>query len=82
MLAHKFFRMIFQCTSKKLIKCYLMLQKLNLENLLFLDIETVPETAQFSELSEEKQLLWEQKSKYQRKEEKEKGRCLSLQQYQ
>ena len=46
-----------------------MLQKLNLENLLFLDIETVPETAQFSDLSEEKQLLWDQKSKYQRKEE-------------
>ena len=34
-----------------------MLQKLNLENLLFLDIETVPETAQYSELSEEKKLL-------------------------
>ena len=46
-----------------------MLQKLNLENLLFLDIETVPETAQFSDLSEDKQLLWEQKSKYQRKED-------------
>jgi len=46
-----------------------MLQKLNLENLLFLDIETVPETAQHSELPEDKQLLWEQKSKYQRKED-------------
>ena len=46
-----------------------MLQKLNLENLLFLDIETVPETAQYSELPEDKQLLWEQKSKYQRKED-------------
>ena len=46
-----------------------MLQKLNLENLLFLDIETVPETAQFSDLSQDKQLLWEQKSKYQRKED-------------
>ena len=46
-----------------------MLQKLNLENLLFLDIETVPETEHYSELSEDKQLLWELKSKYQRKED-------------
>jgi uncharacterized protein YprB with RNaseH-like and TPR domain len=46
-----------------------MLYKINLENLLFLDIETVPESSSFNELSEEKQLLWEQKSKYQRKEE-------------
>ena len=46
-----------------------MLQKLNLENLLFLDIETVPETEHYSELSENKRLLWEQKSKYQRKED-------------
>ncbi len=46
-----------------------MLYKINLENLLFLDIETVPENSSFNDLSEEKQLLWEQKSKYQRKEE-------------
>ncbi|WP_394974265.1 3'-5' exonuclease [uncultured Croceitalea sp.] len=46
-----------------------MLYKINLENLLFLDIETVPENPSFNDLSEEKQLLWEQKSKYQRKEE-------------
>ena len=46
-----------------------MLYKINLENLLFLDIETVPEQPAFNELSEEKRLLWEQKSKYQRKEE-------------
>ena len=46
-----------------------MLQKLNLENLLFLDIETVPETEHYSTLSEEKKLLWKQKTKYQRKEE-------------
>lgn len=46
-----------------------MLYKINLENLLFLDIETVPEHLTFDELSEEKRLLWEQKSKYQRKEE-------------
>jgi uncharacterized protein YprB with RNaseH-like and TPR domain len=46
-----------------------MLYKINLENLLFLDIETVPESSSFNELTEEKQLLWEHKSKYQRKEE-------------
>lgn len=46
-----------------------MLYKINLENILFLDIETVPENATFDELSEEKKLLWEQKSKYQRKED-------------
>ncbi len=42
---------------------------MNLEHILFLDIETVPEKPSFSELTEEKQQLWEQKSKYQRKEE-------------
>lgn len=42
---------------------------MNLEHILFLDIETVPEEPSFDELSEEKQQLWEQKSKYQRKEE-------------
>ncbi|GAB1856949.1 3'-5' exonuclease [Flavobacteriaceae bacterium MHTCC 0001] len=46
-----------------------MIDKLNLENILFLDIETVPETQHFSELDETKQSLWESKSKYQRKEE-------------
>ncbi|MCB4807367.1 3'-5' exonuclease [Tamlana sp. 62-3] len=46
-----------------------MIQKLNLENILFLDIETVPETAHFSDLDETKQTLWEHKSKYQRKDD-------------
>ena len=46
-----------------------MLKRLNLDNLLFLDIETVPEHPSFTALPEEKQLLWEQKSKYQRKDE-------------
>jgi hypothetical protein len=42
---------------------------LNFENILFLDIETVPEVENFSELSEEKQELFAQKTAYQRKEE-------------
>jgi len=46
-----------------------MLQKINLEYILFLDIETVPEEIQFQDLDTEKQALWEHKSKYQRKEE-------------
>jgi uncharacterized protein YprB with RNaseH-like and TPR domain len=46
-----------------------MISKLNLENILFLDIETVPERQHFSELNEAKQELWELKSQYQRKEE-------------
>ena len=46
-----------------------MLQKINLEDILFLDIETVPQKATFEELSHTEQELWEQKSQYQRKEE-------------
>ncbi|WP_397364282.1 3'-5' exonuclease [Olleya sp. R77988] len=46
-----------------------MISKLNLENILFLDIETVPETENFSELDKTTQELWEAKSRYQRKEE-------------
>ncbi len=46
-----------------------MLYKLNLENILFLDIETVPQKERFGELDQERQMLWEQKSQYQRKDE-------------
>ena len=46
-----------------------MLKNVALNDILFLDIETVPETAEFGELDEEKKALWEQKSKYQRKDE-------------
>ena len=46
-----------------------MITKLNLENILFLDIETVPEEKNFSDLDTTKQELWENKSKYQRKDE-------------
>ncbi|MEP5256094.1 MAG: 3'-5' exonuclease [Winogradskyella arenosi] len=46
-----------------------MISKLNLENILFLDIETVPETAHYSDLDPTKQALWDAKSRYQRKEE-------------
>lgn len=46
-----------------------MISKLNLEHILFLDIETVPEAKTYSELDDTKKELWEAKSKYQRKDE-------------
>lgn len=46
-----------------------MLNKIKLENILFLDIETVPEVATFSELSSEKQELFALKTQYQRKDD-------------
>jgi len=46
-----------------------MNSKLNFENILFLDIETVPEVEKFSELSEIKQELFATKTAYQRKED-------------
>lgn len=46
-----------------------MLYKIPLENLLFLDIETVPLQPEYSLLDPDLQELWEQKTSYQRKEE-------------
>ncbi|WP_108425232.1 3'-5' exonuclease [Flagellimonas amoyensis] len=46
-----------------------MLYKLNLDHILFLDIETVPQSRLFTDLDETSQVLWEQKTQYQRKEE-------------
>lgn len=46
-----------------------MLYKINLEHILFLDIETVPEAPDFNDLDEAKKALWAQKSSYQRKDE-------------
>jgi len=46
-----------------------MLRKINLEHILFLDIETVPEEKSFKDLSEERKLLWEEKTTYKRKDE-------------
>lgn len=44
-----------------------MLEKINLQNILFLDIETVPETAEFNDLSKLKKELFAKKTEYQRK---------------
>ncbi|QNJ97427.1 3'-5' exonuclease [Constantimarinum furrinae] len=42
---------------------------MNLEHILFLDIETVPQIENFNDLDPVSQTLWEQKTQYQRKEE-------------
>jgi predicted PolB exonuclease-like 3'-5' exonuclease len=46
-----------------------MLKKINLEHILFLDIETVPQSQSFNELDDTSKVLYEQKTKYQRKED-------------
>ena len=46
-----------------------MIEKLRLDNILFLDIETVPEEENFNSLDGDMQQLWEQKTQYQRKED-------------
>lgn len=46
-----------------------MIKRLNLEHILFLDIETVPQHSHFDELDDASKILWEQKSLYQRKDE-------------
>jgi 3'-5' exonuclease len=46
-----------------------MLHRLNLEHILFLDIETVPQHPHFSDLDELTKQLWDQKTQYQRKDE-------------
>ncbi len=46
-----------------------MIEKINLANILFLDIETVPEASDFNALDPEMKDLWEHKTQYQRKEE-------------
>jgi uncharacterized protein YprB with RNaseH-like and TPR domain len=46
-----------------------MIEKINLNNILFLDIETVPEEENYQLLDTEIQSLWEQKTLYQRKDE-------------
>ncbi|MBK5284874.1 MAG: 3'-5' exonuclease [Bacteroidia bacterium] len=45
-----------------------MLDNISLENILFLDIETVPQSESFSNLSDEMKVLWEKKATYIRKE--------------
>ncbi len=46
-----------------------MIEKINLNHILFLDIETVPEEAHFNSLDDEMKALWEHKTQYQRKDD-------------
>lgn len=46
-----------------------MIVKVNLNHILFLDIETVPEAESYTLLDQEMQELWEQKTQYQRRDE-------------
>lgn len=46
-----------------------MLEKIRLENILFLDIETIPEEENFNDLDETKQELYSLKTQYQRKDD-------------
>jgi len=46
-----------------------MIEKIPLEHILFLDIETVPEFENYRELDPEMQSLWEAKTQYQRRDE-------------
>lgn len=48
-----------------------MLEKVNLEKILFLDIETVPQHKSFSDVPEKTQKLWEKKAAFLKKEEDE-----------
>ena len=46
-----------------------MIEKIRLDTILFLDIETVPQEEHFNSLDDEMKSLWEHKTQYQRKEE-------------
>ncbi|CAA7195068.1 3'-5' exonuclease [Chryseobacterium potabilaquae] len=46
-----------------------MIQNIPLERILFLDIETVPNSKSWDELPETEQKLWDKKTKFQRKED-------------
>lgn len=46
-----------------------MIARLNLENILFLDIETVPQERSFADLDDEFKALYADKTRYQRKDE-------------
>lgn len=58
-----------------------MLNNLNLEDILFIDIETVPEYEKFEDLNEAKQKLWEQKSEYKRSYEANDGKKITPKEY-
>lgn len=58
-----------------------MLDKLKIDRVLFLDIETVPEHKNFEDLSMVRQKLWEDKSAYKRRYEAKDGEEISAKDY-
>lgn len=58
-----------------------MLTNIRIQDILFIDIETVPEQKAFRDLSETRQQLWEQKSKYRRHYEAVEGQEISAEDY-
>ncbi len=56
-------------TSLIISTLYPMIEKINLNHILFLDIETVPEAEHFHSLDDEMKALWENKTQYQRKDD-------------
>jgi len=64
-----------------LSKFNVMLDKLKLNQVLFLDIETVPEHESFDDLSPIKQKLWEDKSAYKRRFDAREGEEISAKEY-
>ena len=56
-----------------------MLENISIHKILFLDVETVPVAPTFSELSEEFQLLWAEKTRWQRSEGQTPDECYGLQ---
>jgi len=58
-----------------------MLKHITLQNIVFIDIETVPEQRGFKDLSEIRQQLWGQKSKYKRNYEANEGEEISAEAY-
>ena len=47
----------------------MMIHNIPLEKILFLDIETVPQVGNWSELDDQSQYLWDKKTKNQRKDD-------------
>jgi len=46
-----------------------MIEKINLNNILFLDIETIPQQELYNDLDDEMKELWQHKTQYQRKDD-------------
>ena len=46
-----------------------MIQNIPLEKILFIDIETVPGAGNWDDLTETEQMLWDKKTRFQRKDD-------------